>query len=48
MNRPNTVLIALVAAAGAAGLALVIVAAEKHGKRRQLKRAWLTETGRRS
>lgn len=43
MNRPNTVLYAVAAVAGAAGLALVIVAAEKHGKRRQLKRAYLID-----
>lgn len=41
--KPNTTLYVLVAAAGAAGLTLVILAAEAHGKRRQLKRAWLME-----
>jgi hypothetical protein len=41
VNRPNTVLYAVAALAGAAGLTLLILAAEAHGKRRQQKRAWL-------
>ena len=41
MNRPNPVFFAVVTVAGAVGLALVILAAEAHGKRRQQKRAWL-------
>ena len=44
MTRPNTVLLALVAAAGAAALALVVLAAEAHGKRR-IRKAWLIERG---
>ena len=44
MNRPNTVLIALITVAGAAALAVVVLAAEAHGKRRQRK-AWLIERG---
>ena len=41
--KPNTVLIAVLAAAGAAGLIAVVIAAESHGRRRQLKRAYLVE-----
>ena len=43
MNRPNTVLIALITVAAAA-LAVVVLAAEAHGKRRA-RRAWLIERG---
>ena len=43
MSKPNTVLWTLAAAAGAAGLTAIILAAESHGRRRQLKRAYLVE-----
>ena len=43
MMRPNWVLHIVLAAAGVAGLAAIILAAESHGRRRQLKRAYLVE-----
>ena len=46
MMRPNSVLYIVLAAAGAAGLTAVILAAESHGRRRQLKRAYLVERAR--
>ncbi len=42
MNRPNTVLYAVLAAAGAVAVTLAVLAAEHHGKRRE-QRAWLME-----
>lgn len=42
MTRPNTVLIALLAAAGAGVVTLAVLAAEHHGKRRAM---WLMEAG---
>ena len=42
MTRPNTVLIALLAAAGAVAVTLAVLAAEHHGKRRA---TWLMEAG---
>ena len=43
--KPNPVLWTVIAIAGAAALALLVVAAEAHGKRRQLNRAYLTGPG---
>ena len=43
MSKPNTVLLTVLAAAGAAGLTAIILAAESHGRRRQLRRAYLME-----
>ena len=43
MMRPNWVLITVLAGAGAAGLTAIILAAESHGRRRQMKRAYLVE-----
>jgi hypothetical protein len=45
MMRPNTVLLTLLAAAGAAGLVAVVIAAEEYGRWRQKKRAWLVKPG---
>ena len=44
MSRPNWVLLTLIALAGGTGLALVVLAAEAHGKRR-MRKAWLIERG---
>jgi len=43
VNRPNTVLIALITGAAAAALAVVVLAAEAHGRRRA--RRWPREWG---
>ena len=45
--KPNTVLYTVVGVAAAAGLALALLAANAHGKRRARK-AWLIEKGRTS
>lgn len=42
--KPNAVFFALVGAACASALALAVLAAEMHGRRRQ-RRAWLREAG---
>lgn len=41
--KRNSVFYAVVAVAGAAALGVLILAAEAHGKRRQLKRAYLID-----
>jgi hypothetical protein len=41
--RPNRVFLGLAAAAGLAVITAALLAAEAHGMRRQMNRAWLRE-----